>query len=88
MEQLRTRTDDAIRDAQLLPAWFTIVLGAHPPARDTEAWLRTAVDIVAYRMTYHVTDPTVALGREPSHEQPHRQSWYYTLGDQIRRYGR
>lgn len=62
---LRTRLARALADRAVLPAWFVTVLGPAPPADGTQEWLDLAVDVLVYRITHHVTDPVVALGRPP-----------------------
>lgn len=61
--RLRTRVSAALADGSLLPVWFTTAFGALPPREGTAAWLDTATRTLAYRLTYGVTDPVVALGR-------------------------
>lgn len=47
---------------ELLPVWFTTSVGYKPPSRDTESWLDAAAGLLAYRLTYGVTDAVNALG--------------------------
>ena len=83
-ERLRTRVADAVGEGALLPAWFTTVLGPIPPAQDTRAWMDVATSLLAYRVTYGVTDPMVALGRQPSEfETARRRAWYWQLRRQF-----
>jgi hypothetical protein len=83
--RLRTRVADAVGEGALLPAWFTTVLGPIPPAQDTRAWMDVATSLLAYRVTYGVTDPVVALGRPPAEaETARRRAWYQQLRRQFR----
>jgi chromosome segregation ATPase len=82
--RLRTRVADAVGEGALLPAWFTTVLGPIPPAEDTRAWMDVATSLLAYRVTYSVSDPIVALGRQPSEaETARRRAWYWQLRRQF-----
>jgi chromosome segregation ATPase len=77
---LRTRVAEAVGAGALLPSWFTTVLGPIPPAEDTRAWMDVATSLLAYRVTYAVTDPVVALGKAPSDaENARRRAWYQQL---------
>jgi chromosome segregation ATPase len=82
--RLRSRVADAVGEGALLPAWFTTVLGPIPPAQDTRAWMDVATTLLAYRVTYGVTDPILALGREPGEgETARRRAWYQQLRRQL-----
>jgi hypothetical protein len=73
---------------QMLPVWFTTVLGDAAPADHTQAWIDTATQLIAYRITYHIDDPVVALG--PAPQQGHsrrRHHWHTSLATGIARYG-
>ncbi|KRV48593.1 CopG family transcriptional regulator [Wenjunlia vitaminophila] len=59
--RLRSRLSDALSGAGLLPVWFVTALGPMAPSRNAHDWLDTATDVLAYRITYQVTDPVVAL---------------------------
>ncbi|MEU2769328.1 MULTISPECIES: CopG family transcriptional regulator [Streptomyces] len=63
--RLRSRLSDALTGTDLLPVWFTTALGPMAPPRRAEEWLETALDVLAYRVTYQVTDPVLALGSAP-----------------------
>nr|WP_168723185.1 hypothetical protein [Streptomyces sp. SAT1]ANO42851.1 hypothetical protein A8713_037045 [Streptomyces sp. SAT1] len=69
---LRGRLADAIRDRALLPMWFVTVLGPVPPAHKTEEWMDQATQVLAYRVTYGITDQVVALGAMPNEYIPRR----------------
>jgi prefoldin subunit 5 len=83
--RLRTRVADAVGEGALLPSWFTTVLGPIPPAQDTRAWMDVATSLLAYRVTYGVSDPIVALGGAPAEaETARRRAWYQQLRRQYR----
>ncbi|MEV6874486.1 hypothetical protein [Amycolatopsis sp. NPDC051128] len=61
--RLRTRIADALGANVLLPAWFGNALGVAPPSGTSgDAWIRTAASVLAYRVTFGVTDPALPLG--------------------------
>ncbi|RSD13877.1 coiled-coil domain-containing protein [Amycolatopsis eburnea] len=61
--RLRTRITDALGSNALLPTWFGHALGVAPPTGTTgDTWLRTAASVLAYRVTFKVTDPALPLG--------------------------
>jgi hypothetical protein len=74
MTRVRDRLDTAVADSALLPAWLTLVLGHQPVGEDVAEWMDTATSLLAYRVTYEVADPVVALG-EPAHDDPRREKW-------------
>jgi chromosome segregation ATPase len=83
-DRLRGRVAEAVGVGALLPAWFTSVLGPIPPAEDARAWMDVATSLLAYRVTYGVTDPVVALGRAPAEsETARRRAWYQQLRRQF-----
>jgi hypothetical protein len=83
-DRLRTRIAEAVGEGALLPAWFTSVLGPIPPAEDTRPWMDVATSLLAYRVTYGVTDPVMALGRAPAEaETARRRAWYQQLRRQF-----
>ncbi|UOX90785.1 hypothetical protein MUY14_09220 [Amycolatopsis sp. FBCC-B4732] len=67
--RLRTSISDAIGSSALLPTWFTNALGFAPPrGPHGDRWMRTATDVLAYRVTYGIRDqaalgPTTRDGR-------------------------
>lgn len=82
--RLRARIADAVGGGALLPGWFTAVLGPMPAAQDTRAWMEVATSLLAYRATYSVTDPFLALGAPPTdRENPRRRAWYHQLRRQF-----
>ncbi|MEQ0562054.1 hypothetical protein ABJI51_23465 [Amycolatopsis sp. NEAU-NG30] len=61
--RLRTRITDALGSNALLPTWFGHALGVAPPAGTSgDAWIRTAASVLAYRVTFGVTDQALPLG--------------------------
>ncbi len=82
--KLRQRITDAIGDRALLPAWFTTALGYSPPADGTTQWIAAAAALIAYRITYAITDPAVALGPRPAPDQAIRLAWYNNLTTALR----
>ncbi|MFJ3229127.1 hypothetical protein ACIPJS_38060 [Streptomyces sp. NPDC086783] len=84
--KVRTRISEAIRDRALLPMWFVTVLGPTAPARKTEEWLEAATAVLAYRVTYRVTDQVLALGEEPDDDAPGRDLWRQELSETLRRW--
>lgn len=85
LARLRSRVAEAVGEGALLPAWFTTVLGPIPPAEDTRAWMDAATGLLAYRVTYGVTDPIVALGPDPGeHHSLRRRAWHQQLRRMIR----
>ncbi|MEU2874415.1 CopG family transcriptional regulator [Streptomyces olivoreticuli] len=84
--RLRSRLSDAVGGGHLLPVWFATSLGPMPPARNANEWMDTATDALAYRATYQVTDPVVALGPELEEYVPRRASWHRELTKELRRW--
>ncbi|MFE9484622.1 CopG family transcriptional regulator [Streptomyces spororaveus] len=86
--RLRSRLSDALSGADLLPVWFSTALGPMAPSRDAEEWLETALDVLAYRVTYQVTDPVLALGSTPSEgSAPRRTARFNELARDLRAWG-
>jgi hypothetical protein len=82
--RLRTRVADAVGEGALLPAWFTSALGPMPSPQDTKAWMDVATSLLAYRVTYGVSDPITTLGRQPGDtETARRRAWYQQLRRQF-----
>lgn len=84
--RLRGRLAEAIRDRALLPMWFVTVLGPVPPAHKTQEWMDLATQVLAYRVTYEITDQVVALGSAPSEYVPRRTEWHRELTKDLRRW--
>ncbi len=83
-QKLRNRISEAIRDRSLLPMWFVTVLGPVAPTRKTEDWLEAATSLLAYRITYNITDQVLALGGEPDDDDPGRDQWRQELTEALR----
>ncbi|WP_308014157.1 hypothetical protein [Streptantibioticus parmotrematis] len=83
---LRSRLAEVIRDRALLPMWFVTVLGPVPPAHKTQEWIDLATEILAYRITYQITDQVVALDLAPDGDVPRRTQWYRELTAGLRRW--
>ncbi|MFE5484120.1 hypothetical protein [Streptomyces sp. NPDC056527] len=81
---LRSCLADAIRDRALLPMWFVTVLGPVAPADRTQEWMDLAAQVMAYRVTYDVTDQAVALGPEPAAQSLRRARWHQELTGALR----
>ena len=60
------------------------VLGPVPPAHKTQEWMDLATQVLAYRITYEVTDKVVALGPEPDRRVPRRTAWHRELTTGLR----
>lgn len=83
--RLRSRVAEAVGEGALLPAWFTSVLGPIPPAEDTGAWMDAATGMLAYRVSYEVTDPVLPLGADPDDRAgARRKGWHAQLKRQLR----
>ncbi|MFC4066743.1 hypothetical protein [Actinoplanes subglobosus] len=80
--RLRARLDTAVADGALLPTWLVFAVGHQPVAEDVDAWMQLATELLAYRVTYEVTDPTVALG-PGTHDDPRREAWRTELDEQL-----
>jgi hypothetical protein len=84
--RLRTRLADTIDRAELLPVWFYTVLGPTPPP-EADAWLQAGTELLAYRTTYGISDPVVALGPHPDEDaSPRRRAWHSRLTTLLRAY--
>jgi hypothetical protein len=71
---------------RLLPVWFTTSVGYEPPSRGTDSWLDAAAGLLAYRLTYGITDTVNALG-PPTQEaaDPARARWRADLTRELER---
>jgi hypothetical protein len=84
--RLRMRITTAVEHAQPLPAWLVVALG---PASATgpAQWRELAIELLAYRITYSVSDTVAPLGAEPTaDDSPRRRRWYAELGQQLARW--
>ncbi|WP_410568208.1 hypothetical protein [Amycolatopsis sp. cmx-4-61] len=75
--RLRTRITDALGSNALLPMWFGNALGVAPPSGTSgDAWIRTAASVLAYRVTFGITDPALPLGPPaPEAADPTERRW-------------
>ncbi|WP_435609684.1 CopG family transcriptional regulator [Streptomyces sp. C10-9-1] len=86
--RLRSRLSEALTGTDLLPLWFTTALGPMAPPRRAEEWLETALDVLAYRVTYQITDPVLALGSAPdASSAPRRAARFNELKRDLRDWG-
>jgi hypothetical protein len=83
-EVLSARLSEALEWDWPLPPWFTAALGAVVPESDPGRWWRTAVGLLAYRITYGVDDPASALGPRPEPEAGARRAqWFAELEQEL-----
>ncbi|MFK4070485.1 hypothetical protein [Streptomyces sp. NPDC029674] len=81
---LRSRLAKAVRDRALMPMWFVTVLGPVPPTHETQEWMELAVQVMAYRLTFQITDDVVALGPNPfGDDSPVRADWHRELTEAL-----
>ncbi len=66
--RVRAYLEDATDASWILPRWFEFVLGSGTPRKNREAWLRTAIDVIYYRIVYNVAHKIEALGDRPTNE--------------------
>jgi hypothetical protein len=79
-ERLRTAISAAVSEDCLLPKWLEETLGI-PPA-DPAQWIERATEVLAYRVTYRVTDALDPLGPPADATQsPPRELWHRWLID-------
>lgn len=78
---VRTRLGEALRDDLLLPGWFETVLGPTVSPEHPEQWLRTAVDVVVYRLVHQVDDLAIALGDRPAESGWQQHEYTRLVGD-------
>jgi hypothetical protein len=84
--RVRTTLAESLGASVLPPVWFTTALGITPPRRNAEDWLDTATEVIAYRITYRVTDPVLALGAPPNPSTPNQYQRHQKLAGQLRCY--
>jgi hypothetical protein len=78
--RLARRLSDALERGAMMPDWFSRAFGPTRPAEETQEWMDTAIGILAFRLSYGLSGPVLALGIPPSEEQPqHRRDWYQDL---------
>jgi hypothetical protein len=83
-EDLHLRLDERISAAfkrgAIMPIWFDTALGPPtPPAEQTQEWMELAINVLAYRITYGIDHPILALGPEPPEEPEYRRDLYQDL---------
>jgi hypothetical protein len=79
-EVLSARLIEAVDGNIPLPLWFTDVLGATPSPGEPVRWWESAVSLLAYRMTFRISDPSRALGSRPGPSACARQrQWFGEL---------
>ncbi|GAA4158085.1 hypothetical protein [Actinomadura keratinilytica] len=85
LAKLRDRIGKCVRRHELFPGWFTAAFGYRPPSDRTEAWTRLAVDVLAYRLVWDVTDQVAALGDPPAYDAAHgaRYAEYQSLASRL-----
>jgi hypothetical protein len=77
--RLRTQLATALGHGAPLPAWLVMALGPAPTSHSAR-WRDLAVELLAYRITYAVTDRAEPLGPEPtSDDSPRRRQWHGEL---------
>ncbi|MGH3998950.1 MAG: hypothetical protein ACRDTJ_16020, partial [Pseudonocardiaceae bacterium] len=84
--RLRATIAEALGEAALPPVWFTTALGITPPRSGANEWLDIATEVVAYRITYRVTDPVLALGTTPDTNTQDQYQSHQELAGKLRRY--
>ena len=81
--RLRIRAAAAVERGEPLPTWLIESLGV-PPSSSATGWRELAVQLLAYRITYAVTDPVHPLGAEPTTQcSPRHRQWYRDLDRQL-----
>jgi hypothetical protein len=79
-DRLRTSIGTAVAEDCLLPKWLEETLGI--PPSDPGPWIERATEVLAYRVTYRVTDPLDPLGPAGDVTQsPPRELWHRWLID-------
>lgn len=78
--QLRELIDTGVSQHALFPAWFRDSLGLAPPPDAPTRWFELATEILAYRVTYRVTDDASPLGDPPPGDaSSRRREWHQRL---------
>lgn len=81
--RLRVRTAAAAERGEPLPTWLVESLGV-PPSSSAAEWRELAIQLIAYRITYAVTDPIEPLAGEPgTQDSPRRRQWHRDLQRQL-----
>ena len=82
--RLEARISDTVNRGVVMPMWFDSAFELMPPARNPHVWLEIATDVLAYRTTYRVTHPLLALGPRLSGDEPmHRRTWHQDLEQRL-----
>jgi hypothetical protein len=81
---LSARLIEAVDGNIPLPGWFTDVLGSTPSADEPVRWWAAAVSLIAYRITFRISDPSRALGSRPGSAACARQRhWFRELDREL-----
>ena len=81
---LSERLIEAVDGNIPLPAWFTAVLGTGPSSTEPVRWWEAAVSLLAYRITFRISDPSRALGPRPGPSACARQRhWFGELDREL-----
>ena len=81
--RLRIRTSAAVERGEPLSNWLVESLGV-PPSASAAGWRELATQLLAYRLSYAVTDPVEPLGEEPStQDSSRRRQWHRDLERQL-----
>lgn len=81
---LSERLIEAVDGNIPLPEWFTGVLGGTPSPAEPVRWWEAAVSLLAYRITFRISDPSRALGSRPGPSACARQrQWFGELDREL-----
>jgi hypothetical protein len=81
---LSERLIEAVDGNIPLPGWFTEVLGSTPSQTEPVRWWEAAVSLLAYRITFRISDPSGALGSRPGPSACARQrQWFGELDREL-----
>jgi len=81
--RLRIRTSAAVERGEPLPNWLVESLGV-PPSASAAGWRELATQLLAYRLSYAVTDQVQPLGEEPTTaDSSRRRQWHRDLERQL-----
>jgi hypothetical protein len=81
---LSERLIEAVDGNIPLPAWFTDVLGSTPSPAEPVRWWEAAVSLLAYRITFRISDPGRALGPRPGPAScARRRHWFGELDREL-----
>jgi hypothetical protein len=83
-EVLSARLIEAVDGNIPLPVWFTDVLGTTPSPAEPVRWWEAAVSLLAYRITFRISDPSRPLGSRPGPSACARQRhWFGELDREL-----